>query len=157
MRRKIFLLIIILFLTNNCGFTPKYAGYKGINYDLDLNKISGDRELNNFIKSQLKRYENKKESEIEIISIDIESKFEKKAIARNTKGNVTRFDLIAQVEVTLTLEDITKKLTINDNFKIDKIEDSVEESNYILIVKQDFAKRTMEKLIFYIRTNFINK
>tara|TARA_Y100000591_G_scaffold313657_1_gene319334 strand:+ start:353 stop:826 length:474 start_codon:yes stop_codon:yes gene_type:complete len=157
MRRKIFLLIIILFLTNNCGFTPKYAGYKGINYDLDLNKISGDRELNNFVKSQLKRYENKKESEIEIISIDIESKFEKKAIARNTKGNVTRFDLIAQVEVTLTLEDITKKLTINDNFKIDKIEDSVEESNYILIVKQDFAKRTMEKLIFYIRTNFINK
>ena len=157
MRRKIFLLIIILFLTNNCGFTPKYAGYKGINYDLDLNKISGDRELNNFVKSQLKRYENKKESEIEIISIDIESKFEKKAIARNTKGNVTRFDLIAQVEVTLTLEDITKKLTINDNFKIDKIEDSVEESNYILIVKKDFAKRTMEKLIFYIRTNFINK
>ena len=157
MRRKIFLLIIILFLTNNCGFTPKYAGYKGINYDLDLNKISGDRELNNFVKSQLKRYENKKESEIEIITIDIESKFEKKAIARNTKGNVTRFDLIAQVEVTLTLEDITKKLTINDNFKIDKIEDSVEESNYILIVKQDFAKRTMEKLIFYIRTNFINK
>ena len=157
MRRKIFLLIIILFLTNNCGFTPKYAGYKGINYDLDLNKISGDRELNNFVKSQLKRYENKKESEIEIITIDIESKFEKKAIARNTKGNVTRFDLIAQVEVTLTLEDITKKLTINDNFKIDKIEDSVEESNYILIVKKDFAKRTMEKLIFYIRTNFINK
>ena len=157
MRRKIFLLIIILFLTNNCGFTPKYAGYRGINYDLDLNKISGDRELNNFVKSQLKRYENKKESEIEIITIDIESKFEKKAIARNTKGNVTRFDLIAQVEVTLTLEDITKKLTINDNFKIDKIEDSVEESNYILIVKQDFAKRTMEKLIFYIRTNFINK
>ena len=154
MRRKIFLLIIILFLTNNCGFTPKYAGYKGINYDLDINKISGDRELNNFVRSQLKRYENKKESEIEIINIDIESKFEKKAIARNTKGNVTRFDLVAQVEVTLKSKDAVKKVTIKENFKIDKIEDSVEESTYILIVKKDFAKRTMEKLIFYIRTNF---
>ena len=116
--------------------------------------MSGDRELNNFIKSQLRRYENKKESEIKIINIDIESKFEKKAIARNTKGNVTRFDLITQVELILSSKDFTQKLTIRDNFKIDKIEDSVEESNYILIVKKDIAERIMEKLIFYIRTNF---
>mgnify|MGYP001350638042 CR=1 FL=1 len=118
MKKKIYLLIIILFLNNNCGFTPKYAGYGGVNYDLNINKISGDRELNNFIKSQLRRYEGKEGSELEVIYIDMESKFEKKAIARNTKGNVTRFDLIAQVEVTLTLEDITKKLTINDNFSL---------------------------------------
>ena len=154
MKKKIYLLIIILFLNNNCGFTPKYAGYKGINYDLSIDKMSGDRELNNFIKSQLRRYENKKESEIKIINIDIESKFEKKAIARNTKGNVTRFDLITQVELILSSKDFTQKLTIRDNFKIDKIEDSVEESNYILIVKKDIAERIMEKLIFYIRTNF---
>ena len=154
MKKKIYLLIIILFLNNNCGFTPQYAGYKGINYDLSIDKMSGDRELNNFIKSQLRRYENKKESEIKIINIDIESKFEKKAIARNTKGNVTRFDLITQVELILSSKDFTQKLTIRDNFKIDKIEDSVEESNYILIVKKDIAERIMEKLIFYIRTNF---
>ena len=154
MKKKIYLLIIILFLNNNCGFTPKYAGYEGINYDLNINKISGDRELNNFIKSQVRRYESKKESELEVIYIDIESKFDKKAIARNTKGNVTRFDLIAQVEVTLKSKGVTKKLTIKDNFKIDKIEDSVEEGNYILIVKKDIAERIMEKLIFYIRTNF---
>ena len=154
MKKKIFLLIIILFLNNNCGFTPKYAGYGGINYDLNINKISGDRELNNFIKSQLKRYESKKEDGLEVIYIDMESKFEKKAIARNTKGNVTKFDLVAQVEVTLKSKDVTKKLTVKDNFKIDKIEDSVEESNYILIVKKDFAERIMDKLIFYIRTNF---
>ena len=129
-------------------------GNTNVNYDLNINKISGDRELNNFIKSQLRRYENKKDSEIEIIYIDFESKFEKKAIARNTKGNVTRFDLIAQVEVTLKSKDAVKKVTIKENFKIDKIEDSVEESNYILIVKKDFSERIMEKLIFYIRTNF---
>lgn len=154
MKKKIYLLIIILFLNNNCGFTPKYAGYEGINYDLNINKISGDRELNNFIKSQVRRYESKKKGGLEVIYIDIESKFDKKAIARNTKGNVTRFDLIAQVEVTLKSKGVTKKLTIKDNFKIDKIEDSVEEGNYILIVKKDIAERIMEKLIFYIRTNF---
>ena len=154
MKKKIFLIIIILFLTNNCGFTPQYAGYGGIDYNLNINDFSGDRELNNYIKSQLRRYDNNKKSELKIIDVSLVSNFEKKAIARNTKGNVTRYDLIAQVEVTLSLKDNTKRFILKENFKIDKIEDSVEENNYILIIKKDFAKRIMDKLIFNIRTNF---
>jgi len=154
MKKKIFLIIIIFFFTNSCGFTPKYAGYGGINYNLNINEVSGDRELNNYIKSQLRRYENKKTSELQIIDIDIVSNFEKKAIARNTKGNTTRYNLVAKVEVALISKKHTKKLAFTENFKIDKIEDSVEENNYILIIKRDFAKRIIDKLIFDIRTNF---
>ena len=75
MKKKIFLTLIFLFLINNCGFTPKYAGYTGIDYNLILNQISGDRELNNYIKSQLRRYEQKKTNALKIIYIDINSKF----------------------------------------------------------------------------------
>ncbi len=154
MKKKIFLTLIFLFLINNCGFTPKYAGYTGIDYNLILNQISGDRELNNYIKSQLRRYEQKKTNDLKIIYIDINSKFEKKTIAKDTKGKVTRYNLIALAEISLILDDETRKLTFQENFKIDKIEDSVEEKNYILIVKKDFSKRIMDKLIFDIRTNF---
>ena len=38
-------------------------------------------------------------------------------------------------------------------FKIDKIDDSVEQNNYILIIKKDFANEIIDKLIFDIRTN----
>ncbi len=154
MKKKIILIIIILFLTNYCGFTPKYAGYGGIDYKLNINKVLGDRELNNYIKSQLKRFENKKTSDLKIINIDIVSSFEKKAIARNTKGNITRYDLVAKVEVNLISKDNAKIIAFKESFKIDKIEDSVEENNYILIVKKDFAKRIIDKLIFNIRTSF---
>ena len=44
-------LIIIIFFLNNCGFTPKYAGFKGIDFSLNINNMEGDRELNNSIKS----------------------------------------------------------------------------------------------------------
>ena len=49
-------LIIVIFFLNNCGFTPQYAGFKGIDFSLNINKLEGDRELNNAIKSQLHRY-----------------------------------------------------------------------------------------------------
>ena len=35
--------IIIIFFLNNCGFTPEYAGFKGINFSLNINKIEGDK------------------------------------------------------------------------------------------------------------------
>ena len=153
-KKNFYFIIIILFLINNCGFTPKYAGYKGIDFNLVRNEISGDRDLNNYIKSQIKRYENNRDSDDKNISIDLFSKFEKKAIAKDTKGNITKYNLVAIVEVTLIHEDNTKKITLKENFKIDKIEDSVEENNYILIVKKDFAKRIMDKIILIIRAYF---
>ena len=39
---------------------------------------------------------------------------------------------------------------IHDNSKID---DSVEQNNYILIIKKDFANEIIDKLSFDIRTN----
>ena len=157
MKKKFLFITIILFLINNCGFTPKYAGYQGrINYELILNKISGDRELNNYIKSQLSRYK-KSNTDLEIINIDLESIFTKEAIAKDTEGKITKYNLKALVNVTLRSEDQTRQLSLEEQFKIDKIEDSVEENNYILIVKKDFAQRIINNLIFNIRTNFKNK
>ena len=67
-------LILIIFFLNNCGFTPQYAGFKGIDFSLNINKIEGDRELNNAIKSQLDRYNNNKIQRIEILNVNIKVK-----------------------------------------------------------------------------------
>ena len=71
-----FILITIPFIYS-CGFTPKYANYEGINFQIEIDKFTGDRELNNFLKSKLKRYNNKKNEDLEILSLDLNSKFEK--------------------------------------------------------------------------------
>ena len=44
-------------------------------------------------------------------------------------------------------------MIFDERFKIDKIDDSVEQNNYILIIKKDFANEIIDKLIFDIRTN----
>ena len=62
-------LILIIFFLNNCGFTPQYAGFKGIDFSLNINKVEGDRELNNAITSQLNRYSN---TNLKTINIDVQ-------------------------------------------------------------------------------------
>ena len=147
-----FILITIPFIYS-CGFTPKYANYEGINFQIEINKSTGDRELNNFLKSKLKRYNNKKNEDLEILNLDINSKFEKNSIAKNTKGEITKYELSAIVIITLTFENKTREMIFDERFKIDKIDDSVEQNNYILIIKKDFANEIIDKLIFDIRTN----
>ena len=146
-------ILIIIPLVYSCGFTPKYANYEGINFQIEIGKSTGDRELNNFLKSNLKRYNNKKNEDLEILNLDLNSKFEKNSIAKNTKGEVTKYELKAIVNITLIFENKTREVIFDERFKIDKIDDSVEQNNYILIIKKDFANQIIDKLIFDIRTN----
>ncbi len=154
-KNLISLILILFFFISSCGFTPKYANYQGLNFNLIADKFSGDRELNNFMKAELKRYKKKDDVDVDTIKVDLNSKFEKNIIAKNTKGEITRYNLRALVSVTIKLNDQNKEFLFDEKFKIDKIDDSVEENNYILIVKKDFAKRIIDKLVFKIRTNNI--
>ena len=52
MKNKI--LIIILFFTfSQCGYTPIYSKYNKLNFEITINNLSGDREINNLIKSNI--------------------------------------------------------------------------------------------------------
>ena len=146
-------LIIIIFFLNNCGFTPEYAGFKGINFSLNINKIEGDRELNNAIRSQLDRYKNNEIQNIQIINVNIKSKFSKDILSRDSTGKATKYNLKANVEFALDTGEVSRTIKISEEFKIDNIEDNVEENNYIKIIKRNFAEIISEKLILNINQN----
>ena len=42
-------LIILSFFIYSCGFAPQYAGFKNLEYDLVIDKVSGDRDFNKAI------------------------------------------------------------------------------------------------------------
>ena len=152
MLKKLFLIIIIIFLSSSCGFEPKYKGFKGVDFVLKLQKSSGDRELNNAIKSQLSRYDEGKD-DYKIIKLELDSKFEKISISKNSKGEITRYSLIAEVSLKITSDEKQRDVFFIEEFKIDKISDTVEEKNYILIIKKDFAQSIVRKLILDLRKN----
>ena len=141
---------MIIFFLNNCGFTPQYAGFKGIDFSLNINKVEGDRELNNAITSQLNRYNNKN---LKIINLDIKTKFTSNILSKDTTGKATKYNLKADVEFTLNTGDDTRTIKMFEEFRIENIEDNVEENNYIRIIKRNFAEIISEKLILNINKN----
>ena len=152
MKKLLYASIFILLFNYGCGFTPKYKEFKGIDFLLKLNSISGDRDLNNYISSQINRYKSDKK-EYQIINLDLNSKFNKFSVAKNSKGETTKYNLKAVIEIKLTTNEVTRELIFVEEFKIDKINDSVEEDNYIKIIKKDFAQSFVERLILDIRKN----
>tara|TARA_B100000989_G_scaffold70226_1_gene49116 strand:- start:1025 stop:1492 length:468 start_codon:yes stop_codon:yes gene_type:complete len=143
-------LIILSFLIYSCGFTPQYAGFKNLEFDFVIDNAIGDRDFNNVIKSQLKRYDRGRD-DVEKIKISYESNYEKIILTKNTKGEATKYNLKVKVIFDVSSENFSKKILFNDEFSIDKIEDTIEENNYIKIVKSNFAKRAVEKVILSIR------
>ena len=152
MLKKIIPIVVILFLSTSCGFEPKFKGFDGIDFILDLEKSIGDRELNNAIKSQLSRYTKEKDN-YDRIKLDLESKFKKISISKNSKGEITRYNLKAEVSLKITSNEETRDVFFIEEFKIDKISDTVEEKNYIQIIKKDFAQSIVRRLILDIRKN----
>ena len=59
MIKKKIIILIFMFL-NSCGFTPIYLNNKNINFSIEQVNYTGDRELNNFLKTILNQYKNEK-------------------------------------------------------------------------------------------------
>ena len=143
-------LIILSFFMYSCGFTPQFAGFKNLEFDLVIDNVSGDRDFNNVIKSQIKRYDRGRD-DVEKIKISYESDYEKIILTKNTKGEATKYNLKVKVIFDIRSENFSTKILFNDEFSIDKIEDTVEENNYIKIVKNNLAERAIDKVILSIR------
>ena len=146
-----FLIILSIFIYS-CGFSPQYAGFKNLEFDLIVNKASGDRDFNNEIKSQIKRYDQGRD-DVEKIRINFDSNYQKIILSKNTKGEATKYNLKVNVIFDVKYESFSRKIVFNDEFSIDKIDDTIEENNYIKIVKKNFAERAIEKIILNIRQN----
>ena len=57
--KKLIPIFLIMILLNNCGYTPRYALNKNVNFSINLVELKGDREFNNSFKSKIARYDKK--------------------------------------------------------------------------------------------------
>ena len=91
MKKKfIFSILIILFLTNNCGF--KIIKKSEI-YDYDINEIitSGDSRINFKIKNNL--IFNSKNSEKKLVDIYLDTKKSKEVKEKNINNEITKYQI----------------------------------------------------------------
>ena len=140
--KKIFILFVILIIPH-CGFSPVYQSNQ-INYQINIDKIEGDKIINNKIKSEIERISDKNVQKI--FNIQINTKYEKIVAAKNSKGSITDYLLIATA--TFIISDIDKKETIvfQEKQNIKNNSDFVEQRNYENTIKKNFADSFVKKL-----------
>ena len=113
-------------------------------------EFSGDNEINKFIERELNKYKNKKEKEIKII---IQSNFSKKPIVKDKKGNVTNYELIAEINLTVKNVDKLENISFKESLKIEKNSDNFEQVKYETKIKKNLYQILTDQVVFFLKNN----
>lgn len=140
--KKIFLFISIFFIYN-CGYSSLYLEGKK-NILINLKEITGDFELNSYIKNDLKISSDRDSSNIfELIA---ETKYEKIILTKDAAGVATDYKLNLSVKFTILSEN-NKTVSYKESFKIKNMNEKFEQSNYEKEIKRNFSENIKDKLI----------
>tara|TARA_B100001939_G_C16664056_1_gene497244 strand:+ start:51 stop:500 length:450 start_codon:yes stop_codon:yes gene_type:complete len=142
--KKIFLLISIIFIYS-CGYSPLYLAGKN-DLLLNLKKIEGDFELNNYIKNDFKIASDINSSNI--FDINAQTKFEKIILTKDATGDATDYRLDFTVKFIIVSEN--KEVSYKESFKIKKNDQKFEQSNYEREIKKNFSEIVKDKLVLYL-------
>ena len=140
--KKIFLFISIFFIYN-CGYSPLYLENKK-DILINLQEITGDFELNNYIKNDLKISSDKNSSNI--FDLSVETKYEKIILTKDATGVATDYRLDLSVKFTILSEN-NKTVSYKESFKIKNMNEKFEQSNYEKEIKRNFSENIKDKLI----------
>ena len=151
MLKKIFLTILFLNLLNHCDYKPVYSNKNKINQKIIITSVTGDKNINNVIATNLKR--SSKESSNNILNVSFDTKYSKSVLAKNSAGAIT--DYQADVIVTFTIEkgDFSENFLVNEKFNFKKMADKYEEKNYEQNIKKNLANAITQKLILRLAIN----
>jgi hypothetical protein len=149
MIRKNIILISLIFFLTHCGFTPIYLQNTDVNFSIDQVKYTGDREINNFFKTNLNQYKNEKVENK--IYIEVNSVYEKIILSKDGTGAVTNYQL--EAEVIFLIQPLNKVIKINEKKIMKSMDDQFEEAKYERTIKQGFASSITNKLISKLLVN----
>lgn len=140
--KNIFILFVILFITH-CGFSPVYKS-NTLNYQINISKIGGDKTINSKIKSEIERISEKNIQKI--FNIEIDTKYEKIIAAKNSKGSITDYLLIATATFIIYNNEKTETIVFQEKLNVKNNSDFVEQRNYENTIKKNFASSFVKKL-----------
>ena len=142
MIKKNILIISLLIFLSNCGFTPIYLNNKNINFSIEQVNYTGDRELNNFLKTILNQYKNEKVDNK--IFIETSSVYKKNILSKNKAGEVSDYQI--EAEIIFLIKPSNKKIKITERKIMQSIDDKFEETRNERSIKQSFASSISKKL-----------
>jgi len=149
MIKKNILYISLIFFLTSCGFMPIYLKNTNVNFSIEKITYEGDRDLNNFLRTNLNQYKNEKIDNK--IYIDANSTYKKIILTKDGAGEVTSYRL--EAEVIFLIKPLNKKIKITENKIMDSMNDKFEEARYEKSIKQNFASSMSNKLTLELTLN----
>jgi hypothetical protein len=143
MKIKKLLPVLLIFLTIGCGFTPVYLSKNDYNFSIEQIAFTGDKELNNFLKTKLRKF--KKENISKKFTINVVTIYEKNILTKDMTGKTTNYELVAKVEFTINPGN--KKFNFINKKIMESEADKFEEKKYEKVIKQNFSTYFSEQLI----------
>ena len=145
MLKKIFFIILSLNLLNHCDYKPVYSDQNKSNYKIIITSFSGDKDINNFISTNLRR--NSRDNSEKIINIVFDTKYKKKILAKNSAGSITDFQTEVVTTFIIRKGSNSESFSVNEKFNFKKMADKYEEKNYERNIKKNLANSISQKLI----------
>ena len=148
MKKYIYILIFIPFLTLSCDYSPIYS--KKVNYNFLIEKIEfdGDAEINNLIDKKLKKYQTiKSEKKFSILST---SSYNKVSQSKNLSGKTTNYLVIIEITFRIKKANDLNTLKFKEEFLIKNFSNKFEESNLEKIKKENTVDLIINRLISQI-------
>ena len=151
MLKKIFFTILLLNLLSHCEYKPVFSNQNKVNYKIIVTSSTGDKEINNFIATMIKR--NSEESSNKILNVSFDTKYTKDILAKNAAGSITDYQANVITKFTIQKENNSENFSINEKFNFKKMTDMYEEKNYERTIRKNLANSISQKLILKLAIN----
>ena len=140
--KKNILYISLIFFFTSCGFSPIYLKNTDVNFSIKQVNYTGDRELNNFLRTNLSQYKNSNVDNK--IYVEANSIYRKIILSKDGAGEVTNYQL--EAEVIFLIKPSNKQIKITEKKIMDSMSDKFEEDRFERTTKQNFASSISNKL-----------
>ena len=144
------IVIFLLILLNNCGYTSIYSNTANNDLKLNIISINGDDDFNNQIKTHAALYSNSdSENEYKVI---VNSNYEKIIIAKDSSGIATDYKVIATANFTVKSNGKDENIRFQETIRMVNNSDIFEQNTYEKNLKRNFASSIIKRLIIKILT-----
>ena len=146
--KKLTIVVIALFMLNNCGYTPIYSS-KNNNFYIDISQKDRNK-LNSKIENNIKKYSNQNSENI--IQLEISSNKKIETIQKDKKGDPSRFQMTVLLNINILNKnnhEINKTKNFSKNFNYNNNSNKFSLKQYEKEIEDILINKIVEEFVIY--------
>ena len=147
--KKLIIIVIALFILNNCGYTPIYSSKDNNFYIKKLSQKSTSK-LNSKIANKLKIFSNQNSENI--IKLEISSNKKIETIQKDKKGDPSRFQMTVLLNINILNKnnhEINKTKNFSKNFNYNNNSNKFSLKQYEKEIEDILINKIVEEFVIY--------